>query len=138
MTRRVVGIPLHGAGLGALVALSARPDVANAIGIVSDQALRAGVIAGLIGVLVGLVLAQLIALRLRRLAAAAEAIALGDFETPLRYRFRDEFGALAQSFERMHRQLRRSFRHIEAAPARLRMLLARLHQGVATVDDQLV
>src|SRR5579884_2427890 len=70
----VVGLPLRG---GALVALSARPDVAAAIGILNDQALRAGVIAGVIGVLVGLVLAQLIALRLRRLSAAAEAIAAG-------------------------------------------------------------
>jgi signal transduction histidine kinase/HAMP domain-containing protein len=131
----VVGVPLAS---GALVGLSARPDVANAIGVVNDQALRAGVIAGVIGVLVGLLLAQLIALRLRRLTFAAEAIALGDFETPLHYRFRDEFGALAQSFERMRRQLRRSFRHIEGERDRLRMLLERLHEGVVTVDDQLV
>src|SRR5205807_8212435 len=83
----VVGLPL---GHGALVALNVRPDVAAAIAIVSDQALRAGVIAGLIAVPVGLLLAQLIALRLRRLSAAAEAMAAGDFETPLHYRFRDE------------------------------------------------
>jgi len=131
----VVGLPL---GTGALVALNVRPDVAAAIAIVSDQALRAGVIAGLIAVLVGLVLAQLIALRLRRLSIAAEAMALGDFETPLHYRWRDEFGALAQSFERMRRQLRRSFRHIEGERDRLRMLLERLHEGVVTVDEELV
>ena len=134
----VVGIPLRGSGLGGLVGLSARPDVANAIGVVNDQALRAGVIAGVIGVLVGLVLAQLIALRLRRFSRAAEAIAAGDFETPLRYRFRDEFGALAQTFERMRRQLRRSFRHIEGERDRLRLLLERLHEGVVTVDEELV
>jgi signal transduction histidine kinase/HAMP domain-containing protein len=131
----IVGLPLQH---GALVALNVRPDVAAAIAIVSDQALRAGVIAGLIAVAVGLVLAQLIALRLRRLTGAAEAMALGDFETPLHYRFHDEFGALAQSFERMRRQLRRSFRHIEGERDRLRMLLERLHEGVVTVDDQLV
>ena len=112
----VVGIPLAQVSL---VALSRRPDVAAAVGILNDQALRAGVIAGVIGILVGLLLAQLIALRLRRLAAAAEAIARGDFESPLRYRFRDEFGALAQSFDRMRRQLRRSFRHIEGERDRL-------------------
>ena len=95
-------------------------------------------IAGVIGVLVGLLLAQLIALRLRRLSAAAEAMALGDFESPMRYRFRDEFGALAQSFERMRRQLRRSFRQIEGERDRLRMLLERLHEGVVTVDADLV
>ena len=118
--------------------VSRRPDVAAAIGTVNGQALRAGVIAGVIGVIVGLLLAQLIALRLRRLSAAAEAIAHGDFETPLRYRFRDEFGALAQSFDRMRRQLRRSFRRIEAERDRLRMLLERLHEGVLTIDQDLV
>jgi signal transduction histidine kinase len=96
------------------------------------------VIAGVIGVLVGLLLAQLIALRLRRLSSAAEAIAHGDFESPLHYRFRDEFGALAQSFDRMRRQLRRSFRHIEGERDRLRLLLERLHEGVVTVDESLV
>src|SRR5207237_5194360 len=121
-----------------LVALSSRPDVAAAVGILNDQALRAGVIAGVIGVLVGLLLAQLIALRLRRLSAATEAIAHGDFETPLRYRFRDEFGALAYSFERMRRQLRRSFRRVEAERDRLRLLLERLHEGVLTIDQDLV
>ena len=134
----VTGVPLHVDGLGALVALSPRPDVATAIGIVSDQAFRAGVIAGVIGVLVGLLLAQLIALRLRRLSSAAEALALGDFETPLHWRFRDEFGALAHNFERMRRQLRRSFRRIEGERDRLRMLLERLHEGVLTVDHDLV
>src|SRR5262245_45304516 len=131
----VVRRPFRG---GMLVARDVRPDVASAIGILNDQALKAGVIAGLIGVAVGLLLAQLIALRLRRLSSAAEAIALGNFETPLRYRFRDEFGALAQSFERMRRQLRRSFRRIEGERDRLRMLLERLHEGVVTVDDELV
>ncbi len=134
----VVGVPVRSPPVSAVVAISSRPDVAAAIGIVSDQALRAGVIAGLIGVLVGLVLAQLIALRLRRLSAAAEALALGDFETPLRYRFRDEFGALAQSFDRMRRQLRRSFRRVEVERDRLRLLLERLHEGVVTVDQDLV
>jgi two-component system phosphate regulon sensor histidine kinase PhoR len=130
----VIGLPVK---RGALVALSDRPDVAAAIGIQNDQALRAGVIAGVIGVLVGLVLAQLIALRLRRLSTAAEAIAAGDFDTTLRYRWRDEFGALAQSFDRMRRQLRRSFRHIEGERDRLHTLLERLHEGVVTVDNSL-
>jgi signal transduction histidine kinase/HAMP domain-containing protein len=131
----VVGMRL---AAGDLVALSSRPDVAAALSAVNDQAFRAGVIAGVIGVLVGLLLAQLISLRLRRLSAAAEALALGDFESPLRYNFRDEFGALAQSFDRMRRQLRRSFRRLEVERDRLRMLLERLHEGVLTIDQDLV
>ncbi len=130
----VAAVPLPGE---AVVALSERPDVAAAIGIVRNQALRAGIIAGVVGVIVGLLLAQLIALRLRRLSLAAEALAHGDFETPLRFRFRDEFGTLTYNFERMRRQLRRSFRHIEGERDRLRMLLERLHEGVVTVDQEL-
>ncbi|MDX6480509.1 MAG: two-component system, OmpR family, phosphate regulon sensor histidine kinase PhoR [Gaiellaceae bacterium] len=131
----VASVPYRG---GALVAVVRLPDVAEAIHTVNGEALRAGVIAGVIGVIVGLLLAQLIALRLRRLTAAAEAIASGDFETPLHYRFRDEFGALAQSFDRMRRQLRRSFRRLEAERDRLELLLDSLHEGVLTIDQDLV
>ena len=131
----VAAIPYRGE---ALVAISRRPDVAAAIDTVNGEALRAGVIAGVIGVIVGLLFAQLIALRLRRLTVATEAIAHGDFETPLGYRFRDEFGALAQSFDRMRRQLRRSFRRLEAERDRLQLLLERLHEGVLTIDQDLV
>jgi signal transduction histidine kinase/HAMP domain-containing protein len=131
----VAAIPYHG---GVLVAVSRQPATAEAIDTVNGEALRAGVIAGVIGVIVGLLFAQLIALRLRRLSAATEAIAHGDFETPLRYRFRDEFGLLAHSFDRMRRQLRRSFRRVEAERDRLGLLLERLHEGVLTIDQDLV
>jgi len=131
----VAAIPYHG---GVLVAISRQPATAEAIHTVNGEALRAGVIAGVIGVIVGLLFAQLIALRLRRLSAATEAIAHGDFETPLRYHFRDEFGLLIENFDRMRRQLRRSFRRIEAERDRLRLLLERLHEGVLTIDQDLV
>ena len=131
----VAAIPYHGQ---VLVAVSRQPQTAEAIDTVNGEALRAGVIAGVIGVIVGLLFAQLIALRLRRLGAAAEAIAQGDFETPLHYRFRDEFGLLAHSFDRMRRQLRRSFRRLEAERDRLRLLLERLQEGVLTIDQDLV
>jgi len=131
----VAAIPYRGQ---VLVAISRQPDTAAAIDTVNGEALRAGVIAGVIGVIVGLLFAQLIALRLRRLTAATEAIAQGDFETPLHYRFRDEFGLLAHSFDRMRRQLRRSFRRLEAERDRLRLLLERLQEGVLTIDQDLV
>jgi signal transduction histidine kinase/HAMP domain-containing protein len=131
----VAAIPYHGQ---VLVGISHQSDTAEAIDTVNGEALRAGVIAGVIGVIVGLLFAQLIALRLRRLTVASEAIAQGDFETPLHYRFRDEFGLLAHSFDRMRRQLRRSFRRLEAERDRLRLLLERLHEGVLTIDQDLV
>jgi len=131
----VAAVPSHGAVLVAVVRLH---DVSEEIHTVNGEALRAGVIAGVIGVIVGLLLAQLISLRLRRLTAAAEAIASGDFETPMHYRFRDEFGMLAHSFDRMRRQLRRSFRRLEAERDRLQLLLESLHEGVLTIDQDLV
>jgi signal transduction histidine kinase/HAMP domain-containing protein len=131
----VAAIPYRGQ---VLVAISHQSDTAEAIDTVNGEALRAGVIAGVIGVIVGLLFAQLIALRLRRMTAATDAIAHGDFETPLRYRFRDEFGLLAHSFDRMRRQLRRSFRRLEAERDRLQLLLERLHEGVLTIDQDLV
>jgi signal transduction histidine kinase len=131
----VAAIPYHG---GVLLGISRQPATAEAIDTVNGEALRAGVIAGVIGVIVGLLFAQLIALRLRRLSVATEALAHGDFETPLRYRFRDEFGLLIQNFDRMRRQLRRSFRRIEAERDRLQLLLERLHEGVLTIDQDLV
>ena len=131
----VAAVPYHGR---ALVAIARRQVLAEAIDTVNGETLRAGVIAGVIGVIVGLLFAQLIALRLRRLTAAAEGIAQGDFESPLRYRFRDEFGLLAHSFDRMRRQLRRSFRRLEAERDRLQLLLERLHEGVLTIDQDLV
>jgi signal transduction histidine kinase len=131
----VAAIPYHGQ---VLVAISHQSDTAEAIDTVNGEALRAGVIAGVIGVIVGLLFAQLIALRLRRLGNAVEAIAHGDFESPLRYHFRDEFGLLIQSFDRMRRQLRRSFRRLEAERDRLRLLLERLQEGVLTIDQDLV
>jgi signal transduction histidine kinase/HAMP domain-containing protein len=131
----VAAVPYHGR---ALVAIARRHVLAEAIDTVNGETLRAGVIAGVIGVIVGLLFAQLIALRLRRLSAAAEGIAHGDFESPLRYRFRDEFGLLAHNFDRMRRQLRRSFRRLEAERDRLRLLLERLHEGVLTIDQDLV
>jgi signal transduction histidine kinase len=131
----IAAIPYRGR---VLVAISHQSDTAEAIDTVNGEALRAGVIAGVIGVIVGLLFAQLIALRLHRLSAAAEAMAHGDFETPLRYHFRDEFGLLIQSFDRMRRQLRRSFRRLEAERDRLRLLLERLQEGVLTIDQDLV
>ena len=87
---------------------------------------------GVIGVIVGLLLAQLIALRLRRLTAAAEAIAQGDFETPLRYRFRDEFGR-ARAELRPDAPPAAPLASAASRPSATgcALLLERLHEGVA-------
>src|SRR5204862_84330 len=132
MSRRFIGVRWWLGAAFALVAAVSTAIVVSQFSSRSETALRVNAENLAAGS------AQLIALRLRRLSLAAEALARGDFESPLRYRFRDEFGALAHSFDRMRRQLRRSFRHIEGERDRLRLLLERLHEGVVTVDGELV
>ena len=132
----VAAIPYHGQ---VLVAVSRQPDTAEAIDTVNGEALRAGVIAGVIGVIVGLLL------RPADRAAAAPA----DARRPRRSRTATSrrrsatasatsSALLAHSFDRMRRQLRRSFRRLEAERDRLRLLLERLHEGVLTIDQDLV
>jgi signal transduction histidine kinase/HAMP domain-containing protein len=94
-------------------------------------------IAGLAGAGIGLLLAQLISLRLRRLAAAAEAVRAGQFDVPLAHGFPDEFGSVTAAFERMQTELARSFGRLAFERDRLRLLLERLEEGVVTVDRQL-
>jgi hypothetical protein len=130
----VAAVPYHG---GALVVVNRVPDLAEAIDTVNGEALRAGVIAGVIGVIVGLLLAQLIALRLRRLSAAAEAIATATS--------RRRCGTASATSSGCSRTT--STGCAPAAPLvpprrgerdRLRLLLERLHEGVLTIDQDLV
>lgn len=132
----VVGIPLGGPYRG-LVAGSSGLSLPAELRIVQDSTVRVGAIAAAIGFLVGLILAQLIALRLRRLSIAANAITAGDFSRPVGGGLRDEFGALAGALERMRVELKESFGRLAAERDRLRQLLERLHEGVVTVDRDL-
>ena len=135
--RVVVAVPLRVPGYAGLVARSVRAELPAELGIVRHEALWAGVFAGVAGAAIGLLLAQLISLRLRRLAAAADAVRAGRFDTPLSPGFPDEFGSVAAAFERMRAELARSFGRLEFERDRLRLLLERLEEGVITVDRRL-
>jgi signal transduction histidine kinase len=130
-------LPLPSKRAKALLAYGERPEVSTGIGIVRDEIVEAALWALLVGAAAGLLVALLIASRLRRIAAAADAIEAGDFEKPLRPRFRDEFGALAFTIDRMRQRLRESFAELESERDRLHRLLTRLHEGVLTVDASL-
>jgi two-component system phosphate regulon sensor histidine kinase PhoR len=134
----VVSAPVGGAGVSGLVAVGHSSSAGTALAVVHEETVRAGLVAVLIGALVGLGLAQLIALRLRRLASAAEGIGGGDFEQPLSPRFPDEFSSVASALGQMQQRLRRSFRELRSERDRLRRLLERLEEGVLTVDRELV
>jgi signal transduction histidine kinase/HAMP domain-containing protein len=133
-----VGLPFHRDGLSALVVRSRQSELPAALRIVQQTAVRAGLIAGLCGLLVGLLLAQLISLRLGRLTDAAEAIRSGDLDAEIGGGFRDEIGSVAAALERMRTELKDSFEQLAHERDRLRLLLERLREGIVTVDRRLV
>jgi signal transduction histidine kinase len=130
----IVAVPLSGRDSTVLVAYASHPDLGAGIGIVRHEIVEAALWAILIGALAGIVVAALIAGRLRRIAAAAAAIEQGRFEIALRPRFRDELGELASTIDRMRRRLQQSFGRLKAERDRLQGLLERLQEGVLTVD----
>jgi signal transduction histidine kinase/HAMP domain-containing protein len=134
----LVGLPFVQDGAGVLLAYQSHPEVAADVGIVHDEITRAAWIALVVGGLVGVVIASLIALRVQRITKAAAAIEAGDLETALRRDFPDEVGALATTFDRMRLRLRSSFATLEAERDRLERLLERLQEGVVAVDAELV
>jgi|SRR5918999_103031 signal transduction histidine kinase len=133
----VVALPLRAPGSAVLLAHAGNPDLAAELGIVRDEIVGAAAIAVLLGALAGILVATLIAKRLRRIASAARAIETGRFDTPLQSRFPDELGELASMIARMGERLGESFSRLETERDRLRRLLERLHQGVVTVDRDL-
>jgi serine phosphatase RsbU (regulator of sigma subunit) len=67
---------------------------------------------------------------LRRLEQSAQAIAAGDFDTPLDVARRDEIGALSQAFSRMRGQIRHHTQELEGK------VLART-QALAQANDEM-
>lgn len=132
----VVALPFA-AGSRVVVARASHPELARQFGIIHDEIYRSAWLALLVGGIVGVGIATLIALRLRRIARAAAAIERGDLETPLRSDFGDELGELAGTFDRMRQRLRSSFRQLAEDRDRLEQLLERLQDGVVAVDADL-
>jgi signal transduction histidine kinase len=94
-------------GDGSAVLLLAAPLHAQleTVAVVRRRLLIAGAISTVFAVLVGYGGASLFARRLRRLEAAAERIAAGDFDEPVVDAGEDEVGELARAFERMRLRL---------------------------------
>jgi signal transduction histidine kinase len=132
----LVAVPIPGKR-GAVLAFASRPELAAQLGVVRREVVEAAFIGAAIGSLAGLLVAVLIAGRLRRILAAAESIEGGDFEARLRPRFRDELGQLAATINRMRERLRVSFAKVESERDALQRLLERLHEGVIAVDRRL-
>jgi two-component system, OmpR family, sensor kinase len=73
----------------------------ESVAVVRRRLLLAGVVGVVFALLVGWAGARLFGRRLKRLEAAAERIAAGDFDEPVVDASRDEVGQLARAFERM-------------------------------------
>jgi signal transduction histidine kinase len=93
--------------LGGSVLLLSAPlhDQLQAVGLVRKRVFVAGALATVFAILVGYGGASLFTRRIRRLEAAAERIARGNFEEPVVDHRSDELGQLARAFERMRLRL---------------------------------
>ncbi len=88
-----------------LVYSSPVSDVVHSVNVIRRQILVAGAIALLLTLLVGYLVARALTLRVKRLERAAESVAAGNFEHPIRVDSPDELGQLARAFNQMQQQL---------------------------------
>jgi signal transduction histidine kinase len=125
-----------------LVVLLAAPldDVLANVRIIRRSLLIAGAAALVISWLAGYLLAWRFTRRIRRLEAAAERLAEGDFETPVVDTGRDEVGQLADAFDNMRQRLavldRARGEFIANASHELRTPLFSLGGFVELMDDE--
>ncbi len=95
---------------------------------------RALLVAVLIGVLAGFLIATAISHRVARLAQAAGEMASGSFDAPLRVSGRDEIGDLASALESMRASLKESFGVLTADRNKLEAIFDGLTDAVMVVD----
>src|SRR4051812_12149918 len=102
-------VPLFDRGRPRWVAVLSTPlgDVDDNVALISRQIVIAGMIALAAALAAGWLAARAHAKRLRRLEAAAEKVAEGDFSTPIPDEGTDEVGQLASTFNEMQQRLAR-------------------------------
>ncbi|HYY74421.1 MAG TPA: HAMP domain-containing sensor histidine kinase [Solirubrobacterales bacterium] len=102
-----IAIPLPAGGRPRWVAVLATPlaDVDDNVALIRRRILIAGAIALAAALAAGWIAARAHAKRLRRLEAAAEKVAEGDFSTPIPDEGSDEVGQLAATFNEMQQRL---------------------------------
>jgi signal transduction histidine kinase/HAMP domain-containing protein len=133
----LVGLPFPRNGAGALVTYASHPLLAEGVGVVRDEVVKAAIWAILLGGAIGFLIASLIARRLAGIANAAAAIEAGDFDAELAPRFGDEVGNLSATIDRMRKRLRESFVRLESERSRLEGLVERLDEGVVVINGKL-
>ena len=96
---------------------------------------RALVVAVIVGVLAGFLIAVAISHRVSRLAQAAGEMAAGSFDAPLTVSGPDEIGDLARALESMRASLKESFGVLTADRNKLEAIFDGLTDAVMVVDD---
>jgi signal transduction histidine kinase len=96
---------------------------------------RALVVAVVVGVLAGFLIAVAISHRVSRLAQAAGEMASGSFDAPLSVSGPDEIGDLARALESMRASLKESFGVLTADRNKLEAIFDGLTDAVMVVDD---
>ena len=95
---------------------------------------QALLVAVMVGVLAGFLIAVAIAHRVERLAGAAGKMAAGSFDAPLATGGRDEIGDLARALESMRASLKESFGVLTADRNKLEAIFDGLTDAVMVVD----
>ncbi len=111
------------------------PALTRAFDDLQGDRLRALFIAIAIGLLVGFITSSLIAVRITRLARAAEQMAAGHFDAPLPAGGSDEIGDLTRSLDSMRRDLRDSFDALATERDRLSAILDGMREAVIVVGE---
>lgn len=105
LAEAAVPVWLDGHIVRVLVFAAPVADIVSSVATVRHQILIAGVIALLLAVIGGYLVARWLSARLKRLELAAERVSRGEFAEPLPVDSRDELGQLAAALNEMQRQL---------------------------------
>lgn len=135
----LVGVPVTDEnGLnGAVVGRFSRPVVLrSALDKLRSDSLRSALIAVLVASVLGVGIASLITVRLKRLAAKADDLASGNFDVALPIGGADEIGDLARSLDSMRKALKENFGVLTADRDKLTAIFDGLNDAVMVVDDE--
>jgi len=134
----LVGVPVTDEnGLnGAVVGRFSRPVVLrSALDKLRSDSLRSALIAVLVASVIGVGIASLITVRLKRLATKADDLASGNFDVTLPTGGADEIGDLARSLDSMRQSLKENFGVLTADRDKLTAIFDGLNDAVMVVDD---
>jgi two-component system, OmpR family, phosphate regulon sensor histidine kinase PhoR len=134
----VAAAPIVGKGFprgAVIVRAEPPPALTRAFDELRGDRLEALLIAIVIGLLVGFLASSLIAIRVRRLARAAEQMAAGRFDAALPPGGGDEIGDLTRSLDAMRQELRKTFSMLATERDRLSAIFDGLTEAVIVAGE---